>query len=479
MTIAIGMSIPFFSMTDCVAQDSSESSREKFRHRVEEHLYKSARGQIKAELGSFDVPENHAKPGGKKIRLKYVRLPAINETKRSPIVFLAGGPGGSGIQTGKGNRWIAFNALREISEVILLDQRGTGISNPLPVGESWAIAVDKPATEESTRKAVIEAFDKSLTKWEAAGIDLSVYNTISSADDLAILCQVLGAKKINLLGSSYGTHLSFCFMRRHPGLVDRVVLTGLEGPDHTLKMPADQQALLKQIQLWIDADEEIKEQFPDLIGQAERVLARLEKEPKQLTTGSGKTRVITAFDVRRLLASMLRGPASISSIPRAIQAMDEDKFGLMALYHSRLRSGSIRAMPTAMDVASGASRKRLALIKEQCEETLLGDAINFPINVIIDHKRDWDLGEEFRSELETDIHVLAISGTADGRTPPSNAVELLKKMPNGKHLLIQNAGHGEPLMIGSKEILDRMKAFYRHQEVEIAPIKLSPVKFWK
>ena len=50
----------------------------------------------------------------------------------------------------------------------------------------------------------------------SSGVSPSGYTTVQSADDLEDLRRALGARKIDLWGISYGTHLAMAAMRRHP-----------------------------------------------------------------------------------------------------------------------------------------------------------------------------------------------------------------------------------------------------------------------
>ena len=69
--------------------------------------------KVRAELGTLTVPENRSKKDSRTIQLKFVRFKSTSETPGSPIVYLAGGPGGSGIDTARGSRFPLFMALRE------------------------------------------------------------------------------------------------------------------------------------------------------------------------------------------------------------------------------------------------------------------------------------------------------------------------------------------------------------------------------
>eukprot|EP01036_Dinobryon_divergens_P054389 gene54389-72676_t len=81
-----------------------------------------------AERGFFEVPEDRRLPGSRRIRLGYVRFPSTSPNPGPPIVYLAGGPGGSGVRTAMGPRFPIFMVLRAVADVIAFDQRGTGLS---------------------------------------------------------------------------------------------------------------------------------------------------------------------------------------------------------------------------------------------------------------------------------------------------------------------------------------------------------------
>lgn len=83
--------------------------------------------QAQGELVTLSVPENRANPNTRPITIKFVRLPATGAKPGFPVVYLAGGPGGSAVGNGQGVRFAFFNRLREVGDVILLEQRGTGL----------------------------------------------------------------------------------------------------------------------------------------------------------------------------------------------------------------------------------------------------------------------------------------------------------------------------------------------------------------
>ena len=157
---------------------------------------------VSAYEGTLMVPENRAAPDSRMITLKYVRFPATGDTDGAPIVYLAGGPGGSGIQTAKYDRFPLFMAMREFGDVIAYDQRGTGASNDLPnCTSSHHISVTEKTSDAAYFQAQQDAFRECLTFWEASGIDVRGYTTRENANDLSDLREHLGVDKISLWGS--------------------------------------------------------------------------------------------------------------------------------------------------------------------------------------------------------------------------------------------------------------------------------------
>ena len=89
--------------------------------------FEAASGEsVDAFEGAFSVPENRANPQSRMLTLRYVRFPATGDASGTPIVYLAGGPGGSGIQTAKGRRFPLFMDMREFGDVIAFDLLADG-----------------------------------------------------------------------------------------------------------------------------------------------------------------------------------------------------------------------------------------------------------------------------------------------------------------------------------------------------------------
>ncbi|MEX2015458.1 MAG: alpha/beta fold hydrolase [Candidatus Hydrogenedentales bacterium] len=311
----------------------------------------------------------------------------------------------------------------------------------------------------------------------AQGLDPAGYTTRESAADVDALREALGVEKLSLWGTSYGTHLGMTVLRDFGENIDRAVFAGPEGPDHTLKLPSATQAQLEKVAALIEADDAWGPILPDVLGLIEHTLAELRSEPRSVSLGS-RTVVLGALDLQAYLANEIGTRGGIGALPVMLEDLQEGDFRRLAGFAVSLRNRPLgSAMSGLMDCASGASEQRLARIQREVNATLLGDAVNIPYMEVCE---GWDagvLGEDFRGGITSDVPVLFISGTLDGRTPTANVEELLPGFNNGHHLLVENAGHDEHLFSLTPGLADAMVAFFRSETDLPARVTAPPVEF--
>lgn len=417
-------------------------------------------GTIATEEAFLEVPRRHSEPDGPRIRLRVVRLPATGgDGRAAPVVYLAGGPGGSGFGTALGPRWPVFDRVRRETDVLLLDQRGTDFSQ-MPPECSHAHAFDdaQPLQRDTALVALRATAASCIAEWRKAGVDLAAYTTAESADDIEYLRRAMGLPRLSLWGMSYGTHLALATVRRHRPSLERVVLMGSEGPDDTIKLPLAADALLADLAVVAR-----KDGFDDLQGSARRVLEALRRQPAQASSPmhDGRKVTIGEYDAQIAIAIMLGRRGFQRMLPLALREAEAGDYSLLGGVALMMRKelGGFRAMPLAMDVASGQSPQRRALASAQARQSLLGDALNFPFPELADGLGLVDLGEAFRGPLHSDVPVLFVSGTLDGRTPQANAQALLPGFSKGQQLVVRGASHDNEMWIGNPAIADNIASF--------------------
>jgi pimeloyl-ACP methyl ester carboxylesterase len=179
---------------------------------------------VKAQVkcGQLQVPENYSKGDSKKISINFVVLPAIdNSDNKTPLMFLAGGPGQAAAELSASLRRV-FNEVRKTRDLILVDQRGTGQSSPLQCEDAIEQNVYSITPEELSEQDIKKCF-------ASFDVDLSQYNSENAIRDFDAIRVKLGHKKINIYGGSYGTRAGLIYMRMFPESLRSVVLDSV-GP---------------------------------------------------------------------------------------------------------------------------------------------------------------------------------------------------------------------------------------------------------
>src|SRR3954469_22392377 len=135
-----------------------------------------AQGPTDAYCGTVEVWEDRAARSGRKIALKVIVLPGLKrDAAPDPLFFLAGGPGQGAAKIVKAVREI-FRSIQIDRDIVLVDQRGTGDSNPLTC---------KPADDEKfdeRPEAAIEKMRTCMTEQQKKA-DLRLYTTTIAMDD--------------------------------------------------------------------------------------------------------------------------------------------------------------------------------------------------------------------------------------------------------------------------------------------------------
>lgn len=462
---------------------------------IEPHTFKTEDNQkTAAELGRLSVPENRSNPQSKLVELVFVRFKSTARNPASPIVYVSGGSGAGLGAAALKSRFPFFMAMREVGDVIVLDQRGVGASKPSAgCGAAWNLPLDQPSTSESLLRVFDERSRACADMLKSQGIDPSAYNTDERADDLEDLRKALGAKKINLWGISQGTHTIFAAIKRHEASIERVIMSGVEGVDQSIKLPSNVQKELALIDELVKRDPKMSKQIPDFLALVKTVLDRLEKQPVtvEVTDPRDKQKrkvTVGKFDLQYWTASGLGDVRFIRILPARYYAMSNGDFSVLALQTGGFRISPFgSASSYVADCASGASPERLTRIRREEKESLLGNVIDF--FALPEACKSWgspDLGAAFRSEVKSQVPVLFISGTLDGRTPPSNVEELRKGFPNSVHLVIEGSSHDGYLLahptthdgvsLTSPQTMQAMLEFIKGQRISTTKITLPPLE---
>ncbi|GAB2931651.1 alpha/beta fold hydrolase [Rheinheimera gaetbuli] len=433
-----------------------------------------------AYAGSFQVAENRNKPDSRQLTIHYVRFPALTDKPAAPIVYLAGGPGGSGISTAKGRRFELFMALRQHADVLALDQRGTGLSDDVAPCKSSQI-MDTTAVWNEQKLAALhqQALLECTAFWQAEGADIYGYSTVQNALDIDDLRKHLQAEKVSLWGISYGSHLALAAIKLFAGNLDKVILASAEGLDQTVKLPRHTDEYFAALQRVIEMQPALNARYPDFANTMRRVQQKLEQAPikvKLATDDGQQTNFLFQKLHLQLLSSMLiadpnRSVGLLLELYRSLDQGETDmlQFALKRGFFSN-QPITMRIMPTAMDIASGISDTRLNQFKQQSASALLGGVLNFPMPHLHGQLADLDLGDSFRQPLNSNLPTLLLSGTLDGRTYLPEQLEAVTGLTNLSHVVVEHAGHN--LFMASPQVETAILQFLAKGKTDIKHITL-------
>ena len=399
---------------------------------------------IAAECGTLAVPENRATPGSRTINLRVVVLPAISRTSTSDALFLlAGGPGQAASEA-----FIpllpALGQVNERRDLVLVDQRGTGGSNPLRC----------PAVEERSALADAEPEDPAVQAWwrdclAQLDADPAQYTTASVAQDLDAVRAALGYEQVSLLGVSYGTRVALTYLRSFPERVRAVVLDGVVPPELAVgaTMGRDGQQALDRIFAACADDRACAAAFPALGADFDALLARLGAEAPTVQLADPYTGAPTELRLtRELAAATVHGlsyaPETAALLPLLIHTAQREgdlrPLAAQALISSRQLADQIAVgMRSSVICAEDAPAYPATLASEGYLGDLMPRALASACAV-------WPRGEvsaDQRAPVVSDVPALLLSGERDPVTPPAYGDAVAAGLPNSLHLVAPGQGH--------------------------------------
>src|SRR5258708_35059024 len=178
----------------------------------------NAKTSTDAQCTVISVPEDRAKPNGRKIDLHVTVLAATGPNKKpEPIFHFEGGPGASAIMNFGQTFFSAYRLLREDHDSVLLDQRRTGLSSPLQCTEDSGMALQDLSQSNTNTQTLSTAVDRisACLKRLSSKTDPAFYTSTILADDTDDVRAALGYNQIDVIGVSYGTWLGQIYLRRH------------------------------------------------------------------------------------------------------------------------------------------------------------------------------------------------------------------------------------------------------------------------
>ena len=411
-----------------------------------EHLHpcKIAEGPPDAFCGTHRVFENRETRTGRTIDLKIAVAPALRRNPDAdPLFAFEGGPGG-GAATLAAERIPMLHRFQTDRDIVLIDQRGTGDSNPLDC---------EPDKTEDDDLSSADAFpaERFRTCLQKLNADPALYTTSVAMDDIDEVRQALGYGVINLWGGSYGTRAALVYLKRHEASVRTVVLDGVAPTDMRipLYMPRDGQRALDR--LLDDCEKDTHgcgRTYPALRASVTTLWAALEQRPRVsfLHPRTGKPASIVAS--KRLVASIvfqsLYSPEVAALLPQLLTDASTGNFqGILALaFASDLPKGAMsEGMFLSVVCAEDMPRISESDIDRAASEGFLGRGMFDTRMKACDFWPKGPVADDYYTPVTSAKPVLIFSGQNDPVTPPSWGEQVAATLSNSRHVIVPGSGH--------------------------------------
>jgi pimeloyl-ACP methyl ester carboxylesterase len=283
-------------------------------------------------------------------------------------------------------------------------------------------------------------------------------------DDLDDVREWLGYDRINLFGLSYGTRAVLVYLRQHPEHVRTITLLGV-APTY-LRMPMyHSQAADRAMNLLLDQCEheahcheafpQIREDWKTVLTDLQRASARVKYKPPN--KGTPVTVEIQRDIFGEKIRNMMYSRDQANRIPLIVHEAAKGDFGPFL-------EGAIG--PSIPDILSDGMYLSVTCAEDvpfiDQDEARKMDADNpFGNYRVFQQTRAcamWPRGEipaDYREPVRSDVPALIFSGNFDPVTPPQRGEEVARYLPNSRHVIVPQAGHG-PFGLTNVDCFDKL-----------------------
>jgi pimeloyl-ACP methyl ester carboxylesterase len=444
--------------------------------------------QIPYELGTLYVREKRSNPRSRIIRVGFARIRSTAHPMGTPTFHLPGGPGNTILDRLQGPGNAELLQYLAVGDVLVLEQRGYTLrgeqllsnfqGNPLPL--------DRPTSLTDITQSAVDLANASIAQYAGTEVDLSGYTILELADDVDDLRRALGYPKITLVGQSFGSQLSFAVMRRHPWMVKRALLSGVEPLNASYDMPSHVLAAIHRMASDIDKDPLFQHYLPrgGYMAAIGEIFHRLRRQPLNVQVTDPQTQqtftvVLGVEDFQIFLNLAAENHQSIIDIYRG-------HYTHWAQQIAGLRVGGGMAsfkllIPWLIDTSTGVTPVRNRQLHTDPAIKLLG---TWTFDPYIASAPIWptrDVGNSLRTPMPSFIPVLFIAGDWDTSTPIENTRRIAPYFLNSRTLYVHRGTHGARSDIERTrpDVMAPILTFLKTGDTSQLPTKVELPAPWK
>jgi len=399
-----------------------------------------------------------------------LRLPVMVIRRRpwelasGPLLYLNGGPGVASLpaEDAAMASWLEwYRSLGWAQDLVVFDQRGTGMSLPQPHCSGMIEEVRKTYARALSLDQEMADWDRALRRClsqvKTEGYRLEALNSPRSAQDaLELMALIDPDAHWNVYGVSYGTRVALEMMRREPDRLRALVLDSAYPPerDGLLEAPAALFGALSKLQDLCIESTGCGGEGIDPLSDLARAMTRMDEHPVSLVLrdpGGGEdfSLVVNGHRLADLVVNSLYFWDLIESLPRLLHQLGQHGQSPLLRAHA--------AAFLAMQVDPSFNDAGFHSV-ECFDRRFRGDLGTFmaqvpdypPLRSLFedwwryDSCRFWDSGQAragLHQPARSRLPVLFLNGELDPVTPAAWAETAAQGLPNSQRLVLQGIGH--------------------------------------
>jgi pimeloyl-ACP methyl ester carboxylesterase len=411
--------------------------------------------------GHLTVPVDPGAPGsGEAITLAMRRhLAPVGEAKDA-VIALAGGPGQAAIPfVEEFDRLLG--PIAATRDLIVLDQRGTGLSHSLSCA-----AFERLAGHAASPSAIGICGDQ-------LGAARAFYRTADTVADIEAIRRAGGYEKLVLYGTSYGTKVAERYAQAYPTHVEALVLDSVVTPNGPDPLARTSFAAIRRILRTLCAEHACARITRDPVSDLSRLVAtighhgplRIEEVGDE---GELEPATVSTEDLLDVLYAGDFNPFLRAELPAAVRSADEGDEAALARMLRRARGGEgggpenlVEGFDMPLFYATTCEEEPFPWSREASPATRTQKALAYVHSLpaamfapftgsdaldsgSIRSCASWPFSsaapESDESPLPA-VPTLIFSGEADLRTPTANAQQVAREIPGAQLLVVPHTGH--------------------------------------
>ncbi len=414
-----------------------------------------------SRCGYVTLPQDYDNPAAGKVEIFYTLIKSKGpQAKPDPLVYLVGGPGSSGTQLLETSFRLYLRAFARDRDIIVIDQRGTGLSNPPLYCREVLYRIDEILQSNHAEHAevVLEILRECHRRLSGQNIHFETFHSENNARDIVNVLLSLGYEQWNLVGVSYGSRLALAIMRDHPQYLRSVILDSVYPPQADIYLDSfySGERALQEVFAACSASATCSERYPNLESVFYNLYHHLNREPELATYSPPQYKTleieISGYRLYDWVFSWLYDVQVIQRIPNLIydlhqgQIQDVVIFGVA--HEALMRNTSLGMHYTVQcqeEHISSNYRDYAGLIAAHPH---LSGYLDYPVEGSATLQRLCEMwGAEARPDsankpVESDIPALLLSGNFDPITPPSYADMADETLSISYNYVLPHVGHG-------------------------------------